>query len=80
MLFGQSFSEATKGSQRTRVIVNGWIHLEISELHAAIVRRLQLEINDLLISKVENPQSETTTKQEIVKSILVRILSHDLCN
>lgn len=80
MLFGHSSSEATKGSHRTRVIVNGWIHLEIPELHAAIVRRLRMEIDDLLLSKVTNPEVDMTKKQELVNSILTRILSYDLCN
>jgi hypothetical protein len=80
MLFGQNFSEATKGSHRSRVIVSGWIHLEISELHAAIVRRLQTEINELLLVKVATPQLDMTKTHGLVTAILSRILSHDLCN
>jgi hypothetical protein len=82
MLFGQSFSEATKGSHRTRVIVNGWIHLEIPELHAAIIRRLRWEIDNLLLSKVTESKLDMMDlkKLELVNSILTRILSHDLCD
>jgi hypothetical protein len=80
ILFGQSFSEATKGSHRSRVIVNGWIHLEVAELHAAIVRRLQAEINSLLLLKVATPHLEMTRTAELVNAILSRILAHDLCS
>lgn len=79
MLFGQSFSETSKGSHRTRVIVDGWIHFEMSELHAAIVRRVQSEIDDLLVSLVSDPIINRR-KQNIINLILSKILSHDICN
>lgn len=80
MLFGQSFSESIKSSRRSKVIVNGWIHLHISELHAAIIRRIQAEIQDLLMIKVENPHFNTKIRQDLIISILKLILTLDICN
>lgn len=79
MLFGQSFSESIKSSRRSKVVVNGWIHLHISELHAAIIRRIQSEIQDLLIAKVENPHLNTTIKQDLIIASLKIILTLDIC-
>lgn len=79
LLFGESFSEIVKGSHRTRVILDGWIHLEMSELHAAIVRRVRNEIDDLLTSLVSSPVINRK-RQNIINLILSKILSPNICN
>jgi len=78
LLFGESFSELSKSSERSKVIVNGWIHLRISELHAALIRNLRAEIESVLVVKVKNPSDENVCKKEIlITRIVERILRID---
>lgn len=85
MLFGDSFSELVK-SQRSKVIVNKWIHLGISEFNAVLIRKLRNEIEHILLAKAEGRTSTAgvhsaeylQNKQYLVTSILEKILEQQM--
>ena len=55
LLFSGSQLQFTS-HKRNRVVVGGWIEMELSELHAVLYRRLQKEIEQLLRLIVEQPE------------------------
>ena len=83
MLFGDSFSELVK-SKRSKVIVNKWIHLGISEIDAALIRKLRSEIEQILLIKAKQSYESLESlqqnrpmlqkKQYLVTRILEKIL------
>ena len=84
MLFGDSFSDLVK-SKRSKVVVNKWIHLNISEENAALIRKLRNEIELILLAKSEGRSRDSgggsihsieyvQKKQYLVTSILEKIL------
>jgi ATP-dependent RNA helicase DHX36 len=60
--------------QRERIIVDGWIHLKMSELHAVLYKRLQAEIDSMLVVKIENTSSDISQQQKIIHDILIELL------
>jgi hypothetical protein len=84
LLFGQSFSECAKSTVRSKVIVDGWIHLRISEVHAAMARKIKREINDLLGVVVSNTDDGNSSnihsnnssreRQEILTEAMEKLL------
>ena len=60
--------------QRERIIVDGWIHLKMSELHAVLYKRLQAEIEAMLVVKIENTASDISKQQQIIHDILTELL------
>lgn len=71
MLFGGELSIA---KSRDRVIIDGWIQIKASELHAALYKRLQREIESMLIQRVESPQSNIFARQTLLIQILTKLL------
>lgn len=57
------------------VTVAGWIQFRMSELHAALYRRLQQEIEDLLRRKAEDPCCDVTGRQAVVVAVLTALVS-----
>ncbi len=58
------------------IAAGGWLKFKItSELHAVLYRRLQLEIDSLLATKLQHPHADVSIKQDrllsIVKDLLV---------
>lgn len=79
LLFGQSQSEKQK-SVRSKVIVNGWIHLGISEVHAVLVRKVQREIESILSCKVKIQGDSTLLREKemVVTKLMEKILKVDM--
>jgi HrpA-like RNA helicase len=71
LLFG---GDLTISKSRDRVIVDTWIQLKSSELHAVLYKRLQREIEGLLISKVETPDADLADRQGILIAVLSKLL------
>ncbi len=68
----------------SRIILNGWIEMELTELHLACYRRIQRAIEQVLRTQVEQQskekpdQSEGISQQEqlkIIQSVLTILLS-----
>jgi hypothetical protein len=86
LLFGHSKSEKRKShshtNSRSKVVVNGWVHLRISELHAVIVRKIQREIESILTSKVQAMNEESRNimreKERVVTLLLEKLLEVDV--
>lgn len=79
LLFGQSKNEKQKSS-RSKVIVNGWIHLRISELHSVLIRKIQREIESILASKVKVDHELydiMREKEKVVTQLLEKLLEID---
>lgn len=55
---------------RDRVTVGGWIDMRITELHCALYRRLQREIENLLRVKVEDPGADIRARQRLLTHIV----------
>lgn len=72
LLFGGDISIS---KSRDRILVDGWIQLKASELHAVLYKRLQREIETMLIKKVENPKVNLSERQKIVRDVLVKLLN-----
>ena len=61
-------------SGRVLVTVGGWIQFEMSELHAVLFKRLQLEIDMLLQMKVQNPMIDVSKQQNVLITVLHSLL------
>lgn len=55
---------------RDRVTVGGWIDMRITELHCALYRRLQREIEALMRAKVEDPCADIRDRQRLLTHIV----------
>jgi hypothetical protein len=71
MLFGGSLAVS---HSRDRIIVDGWIEVKASELHAVLYKRLQRELEDMLIRKIENPKEDISFRQGVILDVLNRLL------
>lgn len=61
----------------SRIMLNGWIEMELSELHLACYRRIQREIESVLRQKVEYQQCDLLDRQAMIQSVLMILLAHD---
>lgn len=68
MLFGDSFSESV-GSKRSKVIVNNWIHLGISEYNAVLIRKLRDEVEQILLAKADGVRVNACEKEKFAQSL-----------
>jgi uncharacterized protein YcgI (DUF1989 family) len=70
-----SSSCASDRKSGIRVQIHGWIELSIEELHLACLRRVQAEIEALLVEKVEEPRKSMHERQmrlsDLVSTLLV---------
>lgn len=71
-----SGAELVRDRKKGRVVLNNWIEVEISELHAVLFRRLQREMQELLQLKVEDPLSADIGQRknslcDVVEALLI---------
>lgn len=71
LLFG---GDIAISKNRERIMVDGWIQLKTSELHAVLYKRLQREIEGLLICKVEDPFANITQRQACLAKVISLLL------
>jgi hypothetical protein len=71
VLFG---SDLVISKSRRRLTVGGWINIRIEELHAVLLKRLQAELEALLTSKVEAPNLDTSSRQNLFIRVLLALL------
>ena len=62
-------------SRNTIIAGGGWLKFKTSsELHAVLYKKLQLEINQLLTIKMENPLANMNNQQELLIGIVKELL------
>ena len=71
LLFGGDISIS---KNRDRVLIDGWIQLKASELHAVLYKRLQREIEAMLIKKIESPNESLAARQNLLKEAISKLL------
>ena len=56
------------------VRVCGCWDMKSTELHAVLYRRLQREINDLLVTKLERPSEDTNERCQLLRTVIEALL------
>lgn len=74
---------STRKERALRVHVQGWVEMDLSELHLAYVRRVQKEIEELLQYKVQqrlkgkDGDDDCEAKQQLLSSMVSILLQSE---
>lgn len=69
-----SGAELVRDWKKKRVVLNNWIEVELSELHAVLFRRLQREMQELLQLKVEDPRADIVQRKNSLCDVVEALL------